>query len=387
MKAEGTTKKLSKEERERRVLFGLVEYYIKTGKAVGSTTLKNVGFGDLSSATIRNYFSNLEKQGYLHQPHTSGGRVPTERAMKLYAKDAAENSVLNDTHKQMLAPLRASDNKEIAAYLQNSADLIASMTHCAVFLSAPRFDHDYIIDIKLLPLNDERCLCAMVSDFGAVKVEILHVGGKMSTFSAKRIESYFHWRLTGHDKPEGLEPEEEELAKRFYNELILRYVIGYSTFTDADIHRTGFSRLLAYPDFRDDTSALANSLSLFENAHHIRLLLKECSSLNSVKYWIGEELTPYSLMRPQCTILAIPYTINQQPVGAIGIMGPIRLPYRELFGILNEYASAVSEALTRNIYKFKISFRQPSTTTSFLPTKKQLLTAQADPILIEDQSD
>ncbi len=78
-------KRIGKQDRERKVLLGLVDYYIKTGKPVGSNTLKEVGFEELSSATIRNYFANLEEEGYLSQSHSSGGRIPTNLAYRTYA--------------------------------------------------------------------------------------------------------------------------------------------------------------------------------------------------------------------------------------------------------------------------------------------------------------
>ena len=78
-------KRMGKHDRERRVLLGLVDYYIQTGKPVGSNTLKEAGFGDLSSATIRNYFAHLEEEGYLLQSHSSGGRIPTHLAYRVYA--------------------------------------------------------------------------------------------------------------------------------------------------------------------------------------------------------------------------------------------------------------------------------------------------------------
>ena len=85
MKALNPIKKMNKEEREKRVLLALIEYYILNGKPVGSATLKEVDVGDLSAATIRNYFAHLEEEGYLVQQHTSGGRLPTDKAFRLYA--------------------------------------------------------------------------------------------------------------------------------------------------------------------------------------------------------------------------------------------------------------------------------------------------------------
>lgn len=370
-------KKLGKQDRERKVLLGLVEYYIETGKPVGSNTLKETGFDDLSSATIRNYFAHLEEEGYLSQQHISGGRVPTEKAFRLYAHDNVDSLVLSEGDDLKLHNLREQETKNIAAFLQQGAELLSNLTHHAVFLSAPRFDHDMIISIRLLSIDIHRCLCVMVTDFGVIKTEVLQTPLKLSAFAVKRIESYFQWRLTGLDKPGNLEPEEEQLALRFYNEIIVRYLVGYSTFIDEEVYRTGLSKLIAFSDFQDP-AILANSLALFENAHSMRLLLRECSKLHGLKFWIGEDLTSYTTGPQNCAVIAVPYCINQQPVGAIGLLCPMRTSYPKLFGLMRAFADNISEALTRSIYKYKISYRQPH--------KAPFLIEQGSMMLLEDKS-
>ena len=380
-------KKTAKEEREYKILLGLIEYYLKTGKPVGSNTLKEAEFGDLSSATIRNYFGHLEKEGYLSQQHSSGGRIPTAQAFRLYAREYLHSSYADlAAHDSLFSSLRDTETREITSYLQGAAETLSHLTNSAVFLSAPRFDHDYIIEMKLMPIDSLRCLCAMITDFGMVLTEILPTDKKISAFTAKRLESYFHWRLTGNDKPENLDKEEELLAQRFYNELMVRFIVGYSNFSDEEIYRTGFSKLLAYPEFHTPL-ALASSLALFENTHSMRLLLKECCAHEHLKFWIGDDLTPYTTEVPNCTVLAIPYYINQQPVGSLGLLGTIRMPYRQLFGILKAFSECISTALTRNIFKHKISFRQPKTdATPYLQNEENKKIGQAQLMLLEDKS-
>jgi heat-inducible transcriptional repressor len=375
-------KRIGKQDRERKVLLGLVEYFIQTGKPVGSNALKEAGFGDLSSATIRNYFANLEQAGYLTQSHSSGGRIPTYLAYRLYAETYLEQDPIV-IQGDLFHSLRQFDSREIALFLQEAAESLSKVSQCAVFLAAPRFDHDFVIDIKLVPLDLFRCLCVLITDFGVVQTEILHLPEKLSSFAIKRIESYFHWRLTGIGQPENLVPEEESIGQAFYNELMLRYIIGYSNFVDEDIYRTGFSHLLAYPDFQD-TSLLASGLSLFENVQSMRLLLKECTALDRLKFWIGDDLNKH-IAKSNCSVIAIPYYINLKPVGAVGLLGPARLPYRMLFSALRLFSDCVSETLTRNIYKFKISFRQPETGTQYLQKEEYRLIGQSRLILLEDK--
>ncbi len=361
----GSIKQSSKHERRYRVLIGLVHNFLKTGKPIGSSTLKEAGFGDVSTATIRNYFSQLEEEGFLTQQHASGGRIPTNLAFRVYAKEYLESEAITPEHEQILHSLRTAETREIAAHLQLAAETLSRLTQTAVFLSAPRFDHDYVIEIKIVPIDARRVLCVIVTDFGMIKTEIIQTEAHLTAFAAKRLESYFHWRLTGLDKPDSLDEEEEALALKIYNEVMIRYIVNYSNFIDAELYRIGFSKLLAYPEFHDPT-LLATTLGIFENSHNMRLLVKECCALNRLTFWIGDDLMPYATSTPKCAIVAVPYHINQNIAGAIGILGPTRIPYREIFGIMKGMSNSLSESLTRNLYKFKISFRQPNNETKAL---------------------
>lgn len=366
-------KRSAKQNRERKVLLGLIETYIQTGKAVGSNTLKEAGFGDLSSATIRNYFANLEEEGYLVQQHTSGGRIPTDKAFRIYAEDCLEH-LQTPPKKNPFAHLRKTETKEIATFLHQAAENLAHETGCAVFLSTPRFDQDFITLLRLVPLDASRALVVILTDFGMVQTEVLHTEKKLNSFMAKRVECYFHWRLTGNDKPENLDAEEEQFALHLYNEIMVRYLVSYSNFTEDEIYRTGFSKLLHYPEFHHPL-ALAGGLALFENAPCMRLLLKECSKLKSTKYWIGDDLSKYTTQNNpySCALLATPYSIGQQCVGAIGILGSKRMPYREYFELLHAFSESISASLTRSLLKFKISFRQPEPQSAYLQSENPLL--------------
>ncbi len=348
-------RKPPKDKREKWVLLGLIELYLETGKPVGSNTLRENGFDSLSSATIRNYFAKLEEEGYLKQQHSSGGRIPTPLAYQLYAETHLKSPLLDEKENKLLRHEMQKETRELAGYLQSVAEVLSEATCCAVFLSAPRFDHDFVLDIKLVSVDSHRCLCVIITDFGQVLTELLYADKKMSSFTLKRLEHFFRWRLTGLDKPT-LSPEEENLATRFYNEVMMRHLVGSNHFTAEDIYKTGFSKLLAYADFNDAT-ALADGLGLFENEEALRTLLRECAKAGDLSCWIGGNLQA-------CSALAIPYRINRSIAGSIAILGPNRIPYRKLFGILETASAAISDSLTRSLHKFKISFRHPEASSS-----------------------
>jgi heat-inducible transcriptional repressor len=356
-------RKPPKDKREKWILLGLVELYLETGKPVGSNTLRENGFDSLSSATIRNYFAKLEEEGYLKQQHSSGGRIPTSLSYQLYAETHLRSPlIIDEKENKLLRQKLQKETRELAIYLQSVAETLSEATHCAVFLSAPRFDHDFVLDIKLVGVDSNRCLCVIITDFGQVMTELLYADKKMSSFTLKRLENFFRWRLTGLDKPT-LSPDEENLATRFYNEVMMRHLVGSTHFTIEDIYRTGFSKLLAYADFNDAT-ALADGLGLFENEDALRTLLRECAKAGDLSCWIGGNLQA-------CSALAIPYRINHNIAGSIAILGPNRIPYRKLFGILETTSEVISESLTRSSYKFKIKLRYPEVSNYLLLENKQ----------------
>jgi len=382
----GTSKKSEgskKHTREFQVLLGLVELYLETGKPIGSNTLKEHGFDHLSSATIRNYFVELEKQSFLRQPHSSGGRVPTNEAFRIYAEEIIDAvAPATPEIEEKLHTLEGISPRHLFRYLQTAAETLSATTGYATFLTSLRFDHDFILDIKLLVIDHERLLSVIVTDFGQILTEVLPIKQKLSSFSCKRIEAHLQSRIKGGESPENLTEEEELLAKAIYNEIMVRYIVRYSNFSDEDVFRTGFSQLLAYPEFSDPL-ALTTGLSLFENTSHMRLLLNDCVRDGKLRFWIGKDLAPYASAAQGCSVIAIPYHIGQLKAGAVGILGPCRMPYRKLFAILHAFSECISKSLTKSLIKFKLSFRQPRTSSPYLASEERAIVDKTAQKLLE----
>lgn len=352
-------KKLPKNDREQAVLLGLIELYLKTGKPIGSHTLQENGFDSLSSATIRNYFSKMEEAGYLKQQHTSGGRIPTEKAFRLYADSYKDGGIIEKAQEELLEEVLKKETREVASLLNRSADALSELTKCAVFISSPRFDQDFIQDVKLVLLDPSKILSVLITDFGLIRTETVYLEKEIDIPFLRATEEYFLWRMNKGEKPLFKLEGEAKMAQRIYNEIMVRHVVGYANFPEEDVLRTGLSKLLAYPEF-NDAAALANSLSLLEDQNEMRSLLRECAKQGQMVNWIGDELHPFVPKGSECAVLAIPYRINQAIAGSIALLGPMRLPYRNLFGLLQLFSEQMSQALTENLYKYKITFRRPT---------------------------
>lgn len=345
-----------------KILLAITELYIENGTPIGSTTLQTAQFDKLSSATIRNYFSQLEQEGFLKKNHASGGRVPTDKAFRFYA----DYSLQENKHENSFSELKNIDNislssennKHIIRYLQQTAELLSTYLELPLFLSSPRFDHDFLVDIKLLPLDNERLLTVLLTDFGQVFTEILWINQKLSSFSIKRIEEFLKTKIQTKESKE-LSREEEIIAQKIYNEAILRYLIRYTNSGLEDLFKTGFSYLLKYPELNSDPETLTIGLSLFENSHQMHLLLSKGVYANKINYFIGDKLSQIlKYPFPGWSVITVPYYINHIPLGAIGLLGPTRIPYKKIFDYLKKFSKIVTTNLTESFYKFKLSFRQ-----------------------------
>ncbi len=369
-------KKLPKTDREQAVLLGLVELYLKTGKPIGSVTLQEHGFDSLSSATIRNYFSKMEAQGFLKQPHLSGGRIPTDAAFRLYADTYKGRGVIESGQEETLLASLKQEGKEVAALIHQAAEALSDLTKCAVFVSTPRFDQDFVQTIRLIALDPAKLLSIVVTDFGVIRTEPIYLDRPVPSSFLQSAEEYFLWRMSKGEKPLFRDEGETKLAQKLYNEIMVRHVVGYANFSQEEILRTGLSRLLAYPEF-NDAASFASSLSLLEDDAQMRLLLRQCIQKREMTYWIGNDLCPALPPESDCSALAIPYQINQSTAGAIAILGPTRIPYRNFFGLIRLVSESLSRALTDRVYKYRITFRNPKNAAE-LTNKKNLLENKND---------
>ena len=225
-----STKKLPKTDREQAVLLGLVELYLKTGKPIGSHTLQEHGFESLSSATIRNYFAKMEELGFLKQQHTSGGRVPTQQAFRVYAEHFCNQGIVGLEQEKVLNETLQKENKEIATTLNRMAESLSEMTQCAVFISTPRFDQDFIQDIRLIALDPSKLLFVVITNFGLIKTETIYLDKPVDALFLRSCEEYFLWRLNRGEKPLFNKESETKMAQRIYNEILVRHVVGYTNF-------------------------------------------------------------------------------------------------------------------------------------------------------------
>lgn len=353
-------KRAGRKDREKKILFSLIEYYLRTGKPVGSQTLQEEAFADISSATIRNYFVSLENDGYLKQQHLSGGRVPQAKAFAEYARYCLEQ--LEEEKPSEKPPLLLENSitsSDVVTVLQSSAEMLSQKAGAAIAVTSPRFDNDVITEVRFVFLDIQRTLAVITTEFGLVHTAVLYSTSPLSHPLLRKADRFARSRLFRESlEPDLFEGDELEHVRKLYQEAMASYFVSYSSVSQEDLWRTGFSKLLTRPEF-EDTHSLSSPLSIFENGNALRAFSRDAIRSGTLRFWIGEELSTYAVGEANCAVVSIPYHVGTRPVGALTIIGSMRVFYLDLFRLLRDVSAQLSSILTNSLIRHRMMYRMP----------------------------
>jgi len=355
----GAPKRAGRKGREKQVLISLVEYYLATGKPVGSHALQEACCSELSSATIRNYCVSLEQQGYLKQQHASGGRIPLSKAFYEYAQFCLE-SIEDSSEPASFLSQETLEAQGVVSFLQRSTDECSRALCAAVAISSPRFDHDMVSDLRFVFLDVRRTLCVVMTEFGLVHTEVIASEFELSQALLRKADRFAHSRLFREElEHDFLVDKELDAVKALYQEAIASYFVSYSSVSQEDVWKAGFSRLLQRPEF-EDSEAFSSALGLFEDTGALRGFMRRAMTGSQLQFWMGEELRRYTTKEPNCVLAAHPYFVGERAVGAIIVIVPTRVQYKDLFETLKGAAQQISAMLTTCLMHSRISYRMPN---------------------------
>lgn len=326
--------------RHREVLVALIREYIDSAQPVGSRVLARRYFPSLSPATIRNAMADLEEMGYLAQPHTSAGRVPTDKAYRFYVESfpPPEKARPRET-----LPARPSG---IDGFMERTSTDLSALTRMTGLLLAPPLQHTTIARVELLPLEPERALAVLVTDSGWVTARTITLDPALPADEVRKIGRELARRYAGRTVADilGMERspvdplDELHTRARGVTEQITALLGGRT------LYISGATNILDHPEFWD-IETTRELLRTFEQKERIADLMASLAEQHGVRVTIGEE-NPYAEMR-ECTLITSTYMYRDQVLGILGVVGPRRLPYPEVISIVNETARQVTDALSR----------------------------------------
>jgi heat-inducible transcriptional repressor len=326
--------------RHREVLIAVIREYVDSAEPVGSRVLTKRHFPSLSPATIRNVMSDLEDMGYLAQPHTSAGRVPTDTAYRFYVESFPPAGPAAARSESL--PARRSG---IDGFMEGASAHLSSTTRLTGVLLAPPLQHTRIARVDLIPLENDRALAVVVTDAGWLTVRAITVEPPLRDAEVREIGHELTRRFRDRTVADILEAASrrdplDPLTARAAT--VLDQV--YTLLAGRTLYVSGAMNILDHPEFGDLESTRA-LLRMFEQKERLADLMASMADEQGVRVTIGEE-NPVAEMR-DCTVITCSYMYRDQVLGILGVVGPRRLPYPEIMSVVDETARQVTEALAR----------------------------------------
>ena len=329
--------------RHRDVLIAVIREYIDSTEPVGSRVLARRHFPTLSAATLRNVMADLEEMGYLGHPHTSAGRVPTDKAYRFYVESFPPPQSPKATASGETLPTRRSG---IDGFMERTSSHLSSATKLTGLLLAPPLKQTTLARVDLIPLEDDRALAVLVTDAGWVTARAVTLDPPLGTDEVRALGRELNRRFGGHTVQDVVDMETMPTDPLDALHTRARGVIDQilALLRDRTLYVSGAINMLDQPEFWniDTTREL---LRTFEQKEHLVDLMTKLAGAEGLSVTIGEE-NPVAGMR-ECTLITSTYLYRDQVVGILGVVGPRRLPYPEVISIVNETARHVTDALSR----------------------------------------
>lgn len=329
--------------RHRDVLIAVIREYIDSAEPIGSRVLSRRHFPNLSPATIRNAMADLEETGYLAQPHTSAGRVPTDRAYRFYVDSFPPAPPGKTTRPDDAFP---GPRPGTDVFMERASAHLSTATRLTGLLLAPPLKHTTLDRVELMPLEDSRALAVVVTDAGWVTVRAVSLDPQWSLEEVRSIARELTRQFRGRTVQDIVERESApsdpldalHTRARSVTEQIVALLRGRT------LYISGATNMLDHPEFWE-LETTRDLLRAFEQKERLADLMTTFAEEAGVRVTIGEE-NQFPAMR-ECTLITSTYMYRNQVLGILGVVGPRRLPYPEVISVVHETARHVTEALAR----------------------------------------
>lgn len=335
------------DKRAQILLKTLVEHYISEGQPIGSRTLLQHSGLDVSPATIRNVMSDLEQLGFIASPHTSAGRIPTQKGYRLFVDSLLTIQPLDHQAVNKLKHSLSSPNPQ--QLINNAADMLSQLTQFAGLVLTPKRARNALKHLEFLHLSDKKILVILVTDDGQVQNRILLTEKKFSASELTTAGNYVNRHCAGLTLDEVQLKLKHELQQMQddINRLMTAALTAASQPEPSEkeaVVIAGERNLLQIDDLSTNVSSLRKLFEIFERRTALMQLLDQSQRADGVQIFIGGESGYLPL--DECSMVTAPYEANGQVVGTLGVIGPTRMAYERIIPIVDVTAKLLSTALS-----------------------------------------
>lgn len=320
-------------ERKRKILHAIIQNYLETGEPVGSRTISKYTDLNLSSATIRNEMSDLEELGYILQPHTSAGRIPSDKGYRLYVDElmqAKEEEVAE------IRDLMIERTDKMEKVLKQVVKVLASNTNYATMISVPPSTSNRLKFIQLSRVSELQLLAVVVAEGNLIRNKIIELDERMDDETILKLNLLLNTNLNGLQIAEinlGLIAKLKEQAG--IHSGVIATVLDEVAMTiqldeEPEIYTSGATNIFKYPELSDSSRA-SELISAFEEKQQLAELVKDTmgdDENTGIQVYIGNE-SPIKTMK-DCSVVTATYQLGNGLQGTIGIIGPKRMDYENV---------------------------------------------------------
>ena len=336
------------DERKLKVLYAIINSYVLTAEPVGSRTISKQYNLGVSPATIRNEMSDLEELGYLNKPHSSAGRVPSDKAYRLYVDNLlkVKNPIVDTAKKNEIKKILSNDSMEIDKLIQNSAKMLSSLTSYTSLAITPQIEINSLKHIQLLLIAHGEILVVLVSSSGIVKNTIIKIEipisenllNTISNFLNDSLKTLSIEELTHFIKNESFD---EWLGFKLILTKVTPIIKKFMEEVDSiTLYSDGITKILNFPEYKDVDKA-REFISFIENKDLVVDILLNNILSQDVDIIIGNE-NIYAPIK-DCSIVTATYSLDGRIIGKIGVIGPTRMEYGKIISTIKLFSENITE--------------------------------------------
>ncbi|MCM3339639.1 heat-inducible transcriptional repressor HrcA [Paenibacillus sp. MER TA 81-3] len=336
-------------ERQRMILNAIVDDYIRSAEPVGSRSISKRGDVGYSPATIRNEMADLEELGFLEQPHTSAGRIPSHKGYRYYVDHLVRLDNLSVDEVGRLKSVFAEKITAMEEIVQHTASILSQLTNYTSIALGPEVFNASLRHFQLLPLNEETAVAIVVTNTGHVENKTVPIPPGISASELEKVVNVLNTKLVGVPL--------FKLRAQLYNEIgqeLSKYVshvqemmtMVESILADDSSHRevylSGTTNILAQPEFQD----VDKIKTIWELLEETPALIKVVGSApTGIQVRIGQENLHEAISN--CSMITATYTIDGQTLGTIGVLGPTRMEYGKVINMMNHLSGQLALFMRR----------------------------------------
>ncbi len=346
------------DQRKATILDAIIQTYLNTGEPVGSRTISKYTDLHLSSATIRNEMSDLEEMGYIVQPHTSAGRIPTDKGYRLYVDHLKQQGREKEQQADAVNSMMIAKTNRMEELLKQVVQYLAVNTNYTTMISAPSYKRNKVKFIQLSKLNSRQLVNVVVIDGNIIKNHIIDLQDDITDEQVLKLNLLLNTRLNGLTLGEinlGLISnikEEAGVHTEIINEVLdtIVDVIRAETDENMEIYTSGANNIFKYPELAGSESA-SRLISTLEKKDSLIDLVKDTEQSvvdgeDGIQVYIGDENSVDSMK--DCSVVTASYDLGDGMQGTIGIIGPKRMDYERVMDNLKTMKASLNDAFKKH---------------------------------------